>query len=293
MFFSKKEDNAPKRFVVVLGTSPLARFLTCILQENNIEVAVLSLSKEEKDSKAETCVLKNGVQNRSFSFNVCNFLTKKPECCFLASSFNEYKSDLLLLHDELLRDVKVVNFASFYNHKIIEQMTQVHEVRAYFNGWLVKNKKELILLNKSPEILLCEEAACKQIQSLINDKKTDVKECKSKKVQKMFWQKKATWLLGNLLVLAYNESVSEMLLDYEKRKKTDELIKEIAQLALKEEVQIDTQMLLSDIYVIPDKFLSEYNSMQGCRVLIEMLGNVDCFEHPNLSEVIRNISKKY
>ena len=36
MFFFKKEESGPKRIVAVLGTSPLAIFLTYVLQQNNV-----------------------------------------------------------------------------------------------------------------------------------------------------------------------------------------------------------------------------------------------------------------
>ena len=118
MFFSKKDKDESKRVVAVVGTSPLALFLTCVLQQNNIDVIVVNTLRKNKSEKEESWFLKNGFHGQSFSFSSCDALKKKPDYCFLASSFDEYKSDVLFLSDNMLRDVPVINFASFYNHKI-------------------------------------------------------------------------------------------------------------------------------------------------------------------------------
>lgn len=292
MFFFKKNDKVSERFVAVLGSSPLARFLVYLLQENNIDVVVLNPLSKDGDVKSETHVFKSNYQNQSFSFKTCKYLNKKPECCFLASSFDEYKNDLLALSDEMLRDVKIVNFASFYNHEIIEQMEQIKEVRAYFDGWLSKNKKELFLLGRNSEITICQkEDEGKDIQEMLSNKKIDIKLRKDS--SKIFWQKLASTVLGNILRLTYNDDISKILLNSEIRQKVDDLIKEITKKIKDKGCQIDAQKLLTDIYAYPDGFESEYASLKGCMMLSEMVGNADCFNDPKLFEILSEITKKY
>ena len=190
--FKKKETVEPKRFVVVVGTSPLAMFLTKVLQQNNVEVVVFSiLNKKGKDTNY---IFKNSVHTNSFSFNVVNSLNRKPEYCFLASSAEEYKNDLLALSDEMLRGVKIINFASFYNHKLIEQMNNVKEIRAYFIGWLVKNKQELNLLNRNVEIkLCCKIEEVEDFNFLLSDNSLTIKQ--EKNTKKLFLQTLISWFL--------------------------------------------------------------------------------------------------
>ena len=261
------------------------------VDKNNIDVVVLSLNKKDDDSKTETFVFKSNNQNQNFLFKTCNYIDRKPECCFLASSFDEYKNDLLALSDDMLKDVSIINFASFYNHKIIDKMTSIKETKAYFDGWLVENKKDLLLLSRGAEIVFCQKDENKDIQSLLLSKKTEIKNCKDGK--KTFWQKMSAWFLGNMLVLAYKEDISKLLLDSEKRQKVDAGIREIAKVLKKENVQLDTQVLLTDIYAFPDGYSSEYNSLKGSMFLSEMLGNIDRFDCPVLSEIISNATKKY
>ena len=269
MFFFKKNDDSSKKFVAVL--TPLSK---------------------EDIVKSETCVFKSNHFNQSFSFKTCKYLDKKPEYCFLASSFNEYKNDLLALSDEMLKDVKVVNFACFYNHKLIEQMEWVKEIRAYFDGWLVKDKKDLLLLGRNSEITLChKEDDSKDIQEMLSNKKTDVKSRKFS--SKMFWQKLVAMVLGNMLILAYKDDVSKLLLNSEIRQRVDDLIKEFAKKIKDKESQIDTQKLLTDIYAYPDNFVSEYASTKGCIALSEMIDGADCFNYPKLFEILSELTKKY
>lgn len=292
MFFSKKNKDEPKRVVAVIGTSPLAMFLTAILQQNNIDVMVLDVLKRNKSEKEESWFFKNSFQGQSFSFKFCNELNKKPEYCFVASSFDEYKSDLLFLSDKRLKEVPIINFASFYNHKFVEQSENIKEIRAYFDGWLIMQKKEITMLNRNAEIkICCKEALEKDLSEILNDKKIDVKFSKNSK--KMFWQKKISWALGNLFILAYDEDISKILLNKERRQTVDGAIKEICQILKREEQQPDTQKLLTDIYAFPDGFISEYASPSGCLSLCEMIGDVNYFDHPKLFELTNKILNKY
>ena len=292
MFFFKKNNVESKRVVAVIGTSPLAMFLTAVLQQNNINVIVLDILKRNKFEKEETWFLKNIFQEQSFSFKFCSELTKKPEYCFVASSFDEYKSDLLFLSDKMLKDVPIINFASFYNHKFVEQSENIKEIRAYFDGWLIKQKKEITMLNRNAELNICCEGALeKDLSEILSDKKIDVKF--SKNSEKMFWQKKISWALGNLFVLAYDEDISKILVNNEKRQTVDNAIKETCQILKNEEYQIDAQKLLTDIYAFPDGFISEYASPSGCLSLCEMVGDVNYFDYPKLFELTNKILKKY
>lgn len=292
MFFFKKNDDEPKRFVAVTGTSPLALFLAYILQQNNVEVVVLDKLKRNKTDKTESWLFKSNFQNQGFSIKFCNELNKKPEYCFLASSFDEYRNDLLALSDDFLKGVKVVNFASFYNHELIEQMENVDEIRAYFTGWLMKSKKEITMLNRNAEIKICSmENIEKDLQAILNDNKLEVKFGKDSK--KTFWQKMSAWFLGNLLVLAYENDVSKIMLNNELRQNTDAVMKDISQILKTKEVQIDTQTLLTDVYAFPDGFVSEYASLRGLNSLSEMIEIPDYFNHPKLFEMIKKAFKKY
>lgn len=292
MFFFKKNDDEPKRFVAVAGTSPLALFLAYILQQNNVEVVILDTLKRNKTDKTESWLFKSNFQNQGFSIKFCNELNKKPEYCFLASSFDEYKNDLLALSDDFLKDVKVVNFASFYNHELIEQMENVDEIRAYFTGWLMKSKKDITMLNRNAEIKICSMGNIeKDLQAILNDKKLEVKFGKDSK--KAFWQKMAAWFLGNLLVLVYENDVSKIMLNNESRQNADAVIKEVSQILKTKEVHIDTQTLLTDVYAFPDGFVSEYASLRGLNSLSEMIEIPDYFNHPKLFEMIKKALKKY
>ena len=289
-FFKKNESDKPKRFMVVLGTSPLAMFLVYVLQQNDIDVVVLTSSGKGK--KEEDYIFKSNIQSQNFSFKKVNFLDKKPEYCFIASSFDEYKNDLLMLSDEMFRDVSVVNFASFYNHEIIKQMTNIKEVRAYFNGWLVKNKKELVFLGRTAEIKIC----CKteyfpDFQEILNDKRLGVKIDKNTK--KLFLQNFIPWFLGNLLIVSYQKNISELLADNNIRQSVNDVIKEILHLLVEKDKFVDDASILPDIYAFPDNFVSECDSSRGCLVLSELIRGVNVFDTPKTLELIAKAIKKY
>ena len=290
LFFKRNEPDKPKRFMVVLGSSPLAMFLVYILQQNNIDVVVLSSS--DKSKKEDEYIFKSSVQSQRFSFKRVSFLDKKPEYCFVASSFDEYKNDLLMLSEDMFKDVKIVNFASFYNHNIIKQMNNVKEIRAYFNGWLVKNKKELMFLGRTADIKIC----CKteyfsDFQEILNDKRATVKI--EKNTNKLFLQNFIPWFLGNLLVLSYQKNISVLLADNDIRQELNDVVKEIMQLLIGEDKMIDEASVLPDIYAFPDNFVSEFDSLTGVSVLSEIIKGVNGFDTPKTFGLIAKTIKKY
>ena len=290
MLFSKRNVVQTNKFMVVIGTSPLAMFLVNALQKKGIEVVVLS-SLDKKNERGNY-VLKSANQTQNVEVNFCKTLSRKPEYCFLASSYEEYKNDLFFLSDVFLRDVPVINFASFYNKKIIEQMAQVDEIRAYFKGWLVKVKKEIYLLNRVSEVTICNnEATGIYLAELMTSNQINVKEDKNN--DRVFWQEIAPCFLANLCLLAYKTDISVILADNEKRKKVDTAVSEIVSLLKKEKQQIDEQKILSDIYAFPDGYSSEFDSLKGIDALSKFVEGVDYFETPALFELVSAAYKKY
>lgn len=290
MFFSRKNDFKSDKFAVVIGSSPLAVFLVHLLQEKGVDVTLIT--DAEKNNILNNYVIKSAFQNQDVEIRSSKFIEKKPEFCFLASSFNEYQKDLIYLSDEILKGVPIINFASFYNRKLIEQLDNIEEIRAYFNGFLVKAKKEVYHLNRVSDITICCEAeVVKELKNLLTSKKTNVKSAKNTK--KLFWQELVPCLLGNLYVLMYQSDVSQILTDNNKRQKLDLMIAEVVKLLKKAKQQIDEQKILPDIYAFPDGFSSEFDSLQGIEVLSRLIDGIDYFETPELFEIISKVYKKY
>ena len=293
-FFKKNEFDGPGEYVVVLGTSLLAMFLVSVLQQNGVDVDVLNTLggyKQDKNKKGDY-ILKNGPQNQRFEFNIVNSLKKKPKYCFVASGFDEYKNDVTALSDNILKDVKIVNFASFYNYEFFEKSENLQEVRAYFAGWLTKEKKELTLLNRGAEIkICCDEDKDKELLSMLNNKRLTVKIEKHSK--KLYFQTLIPWVLGNLMSLAYKKNISELLLDQNVRQTVDDIIdKELFPSEYNKE-NVDKKSFLPDVYAFPDGFVSEYDSLRGVLALSEMIGGGDRFSSPRLFKLIASAMKKY
>ena len=292
MFFFKKNDHTSKGTVAVLGTSPLAMFLVHILQQNNMDVIVLDTMKKSKSEKAENWMLKSSFQNQSFSFKYCDTLNTKPEYCFLASSFDEYKSDLLMLSDEMLTKVPVVNFASFYNHKIIEQMDNVEEIRAYFNGWLVKNKRDIIVFNRVSDVdICCERKILGDLQHILYSNKINIKERKNTKG--LFWKNFIPFVLGNIFVLAYDKDVSKLMEIDDIRKEIRDASSECVKMLKQIKIEVDEAEVLPAIYAFPDGYVSEFNSLLGVSVLTDVFVKPDYFNTPVLFNVLAKAVNKY
>ena len=83
------------------------------------------------------------------------------------------------------------------------------------------------------------------------------------------------------------------MLNSDIRNRVDGIIKEIFQISKDKERQLDTQLLLTDIYAFPDGFVSEYDSLRGVDALCKMIGDTDYFNHPKLFELIKEVTKKY
>ena len=100
------------------------------------------------------------------------------------------------------------------------------------------------------------------------------------------------FVLGNLLVLVYDDNVSKLLADNKIRKKVDNIVDEVLQIVDRKD-SLDKHVILSEIYAFPDGFISEFDSVQGVFILSQMIKGIDCFSTPNVSELVSVAMKKY
>jgi hypothetical protein len=170
-------------------------------------------------------------------------------------------------------------------------MNNINEIRAYFNGWLVKNKKELMLFNRSAEIKLCNADIVPDLQEVLNDKRLSIKI--EKNTEKLYLQMLIPWFLGNLLVLSYQKNVSEVLADNKSRQEIVDVVKEILKLLERGNSLIDEASVFPDIYAFPDNFVSEFASGRGILSLSEAIKGINAFDTPKTFAMIARAAKKY
>ena len=292
MFFDKKNKiDFKKRHVAVIGTSPLAIFLIDLLQQNNIDVTWMSgATKKNKDN--EPFIVKNAsFQSRFVNLSASKFLTKKVEYCFLASSVNEYKTDLILLSDSFLKNVLIINFAYLYNADILKELGETQEIKAFFEGYLQKNKNTVQLLSRNYDFKInaTDSILEQDLKSLIGGSKFGIDFVKNGDV--FFEQKFVSYILVNLLTAVYDKDISVLLSNTDTRKLTDDAIKEMKKIAIKKKIEIDSSKVLTDIYAAPDGLISGFLNKKAFLFVSDVLKSVTKNEFPILYEMLLKLSK--
>ena len=292
MFFDKKNKiDIKKRHVAVIGTSPLALFLIDLLLQNNIDVAWMS-GIAKKDKNNEPFIVKNtSFQSRFINLSASKFLTQKVEYCFLASSVNEYKTDLTLLSDSFLKNVLIINFAYLYNTNILKELGKIQEIKAFFDGYLQKNKNTIQLLSRNYgfKINATDSILEQDLKSLIGGHKSGIDFVKNGDV--FFEQKFVSYTLVNLLAAIYNKDISVLLSNTDTRKLTDDAIKEMKKITIKKTIEIDSSKVLTDIYAAPDGLTSDFLNKNAFLFVSDALKSVTKNEFPILYEMLLKLSK--
>ena len=294
MLFSKQPTPKDKK-IAVIGTSPLAFYLSDTFIENGYDVKqIVPLNLLDNFTHSDTITIKSSLyknHRREFSFE--SELKAPIDFCFLASSPENYRNDLLLLlTTPLLKNIPLINFSNYYNHRLFNEQKDYQEIPAFFKGWINFDGETLQPLEKQSRLILeCPLEKTVGIKKLFND--TPFNLIFTEKSKNTFCQNLAAFFLTNLLLISYNKTISRIFADKETRAIADKAIKELCFLAKKEKVSIEPSKILTDIYACPDEYKSEFSSAKGIHVLGQLIQNLTPFETPEVQNLLNIAVKKY
>jgi hypothetical protein len=288
MFFYKGKKNTDTKLgkVVIIGTSPLAFVLADVIQNNNYDVSILT-SKLEKQTFNHTkpfCFKYSNAISHQSSFSFIEDLSSSPDYCILASSLDEISSDFLLLQNLLLKDVPLINFTSCYSKKL----TNKQIIKAFFKGWLQRDKNNIFSLDRSLEIVFSINKSDYSLSNIFSNQHMSVSY--NEKSFPNFWEQITPFLIANLLLLKNKQSLSEMLPDKNIRKQIDAILKEISSLAAKSSEKFDSSKALATIYAIPSGYKGDIHLPKSFNNLVSTLTETNHFDTPYLHNLIVSAS---
>lgn len=293
MLFSKQPTPKDKK-IAVIGTSPLAFYLSDTFIENGYDVKqIVPLNLLDNFTHSGAITIKSSLyknHRREISFE--SELKVPVDFCFLASSPENYRSDLLLLTNPFLKNIPLINLSSFYNHFLFNEQADYQEIPAFFKGWVNFDGVTLQPLEKQSRLILeCPLEKAIGIKKLFDD--TPFNLIFAEKNKNTFWQNLAAFFLTNLLLTSYNQPFSKIFADKETRAIADKAIKELCSLAKKDKISLESSKILTDIYACPDEYKSEFASAKGILVLGQLIQNLTPFETPTLQNLLNTAGKKY
>lgn len=292
MFFSKEPFKQDKK-IAVIGTSPLAFFLSSTFVENGYDIRhLVPLDKLDTFSHLGALTIKSSLyKNHRQEILFDSELNSPVDFCFLASTPENCRTDILFLLSPFLKEAQIINFSSFYNQDLFKELKHLDETRAFFKGWINFDKGTLQPLEKQSQIILetpLEKTS--ELKELFNNTPFSLSSTEGKNV---FWQNLAAFFLSNLLLISSNHSMSKIFTDKKLRSLTDCAIKELCSLAEKEKISIDSSKVLADIYACPDNYKTEFTSRKSLYVLGQLIKGITPLATPSLQNLLSTALKKY
>ena len=297
MFFGKTTPSPaePDKHIAVIGTSPLAFFLTDILQLNGCAVTILvSESKLETYSHLSPFTIKTAkFQTRHTNFVFSSALDFSPDFIFLASAPENAALDLLFLTSAVFKIIPLINLSSFYNHKLLPQLTKHKEIRAYFTGQINLEKNTLLLLDKLPKMEIdAVSETVTSVRRLFNETHLNISLATGTS-KTIFWEHLAPFFLGNLLLLDGKNSLHEQLIHPDRRQQADVAASELAALAKKDKASLDSSAVLAQLYTFVDEYRSEFATPAGFTRFLSLLPGINPLTTPGLYKLCTAAANKY
>lgn len=294
MFFSKapKTAGTPLAKAAVIGTSPLAFFISGSLQNNNCAVInLVSAGKLQKYAQNDTfTICPSDFQNQRHDFSFASAPAEEPDFIFLASSPEDVQNDILLLAHPLLKTAPVINLSFLFNKKILISSNDRKIISAFCRSFFNLEKNTLTFLKRTPEIEICAAPDfMKSLKRLFEN--TSLSFTVSQEESLLFWQNLIPFFLGNVISLAEKKNVSDSLLQQSVRKLADSALNEFFALAAAEKINLDTSQILPRLYSFPDNYAGEISSVRQFNAFANLLPQISRFETPALFELLSKASK--
>ncbi len=293
MFFNKINPSAAvsNLNIAIIGTSPLALLIADILLSQGYQTTLLvSQNKLASYTKLNPFTVKtSSFQSHRIDFPFASTLTAPADYCFLASSPESNRTDLLLLQDAFLKNTPIINLSAFYNRQFLKDLKK-DSFNGWFGGWLNLEKNTLQLLERNPKLEInCPQDIAANLAPLFNKNTFNLSFCCSK--ADLFWPQLLPFFLGNLLLLASNQTISSALNQPTYRQLVDNAIKEIALITPSLKNKLNLSDVLPQIYAIPDNYKSEFTSPVAFNLLSSLIKGITPFTTPHLNQLLTSAAK--
>ena len=294
MFFKKRPSltEKPQKKVVIIGNSPLAFLLACLVQNNNFEVSFLTSPQNLSAQRLHSSlVLKtDGFRTKHFSVPCTDNLSFSAHFCIIASSPKDFKTDFLLSQNTFLNKATIFNFSHLYNHRLFEQVPNQNILPCYSTLYLNFEKNTLDLLsNKIAIDIVNTPKEFSDNASLFKNPSVEIKNISVSKP--CFWKHFIPFFMRELLLTAYKKDLPALLNQTDVRKQIFTAINELCALSKDADKKTKAEDVLALLYTVPDKYKSEFLKSENTPVLAELLPQISYFETPVLFKLLSLANK--
>lgn len=247
--------NAP---IYILGLNGLSYFLAAQLLNKGEDVILLGTPKEIKDLQKNNITIREErlLQRKKHNFTAQFEITKQPKLLIITLGAQQIKSGLLLLNPDKLSNIPIMNFAFLNNPSYLEMLLGDSLIPSYFNGYIEEDGHQISLLGRQSDILLSPDNEHKYFDDIKNIFQDTSIEISSDQGQSKYslWKNFVQNATISLLSSNYKKTIYNLIKDKNERLLIEDCVKELSELAALENITIDVNEIVKNIYNIPNNY---------------------------------------
>lgn len=291
--------------IYILGLNALSYFLAAQLSNKGERVILLGVPKEIKELNKNGVTVREerALQRQKHHFTTASAMEEMPKLLIITASNYKFKAATLLLSPGKLQEVPVLNFTFLAPADYLEKFLGTKITAAYFKGYLLDETSQISLLGRQAEILLSLAKESRLFADLKNLFKATTVELGADdgKSALSFWSYLVSNATVSLLSSAYKKSIYNLIKDKKERLLIEDCANELAELAALEDVKVDVNEVMKEIYNIPNNYLSPMqleiakrraNELQAYGGFMEHKNARHQFEMPMVAGLLKDIYNK-
>ena len=249
---STDTENLP---IYLLGKTPLSLYLADKFSAIGEKAIIVS---PPNDISSQEVVIKEeyNLQKHKFLCQTSSYTFSKAKLLVITSNIQKLKSELLLISQKNMANTPCVIFSDKQDISIAETLVGKPLIRAWFNGWLMQEDKQISLYGNEPEIVLSKDynniENCLSALALIN--RCGIKTFSTEEQNNLYWENFAIKIIASMLSAKEQQNIAQICKNKEKREIINSLSEEMASLAACNGAHIIVEDICKKIYAIPSHY---------------------------------------
>lgn len=299
---SPNNDTKP---IYILGTNALACYLGAKFMDAGERVIILDSRRENHNLSTNGISLKEdySLKKSHYIYETSFWSKEEGKMLIITAPSSEINSAITAVSPDKFSLSPIICFTLLKDTAYLKDILGSSFAKAHFSGWLKRNEQNIILADHAPIIKFyspLDDELRQQISLLFSSAnlKTEFTNGESS----AFWNYFAVFALGSLVTAAYNQNLAQILKNKDALEYLRLLISEIYLLAKTDNVELEPDNILQQIYNIPSGYIfplheetknggnSGFNMLSSTITQSARRGNIKI---PELSQLINKIYNIY
>lgn len=240
--------------IYILGDNALACFFAMKFSKAGEKVVIIA-NKERASSLSNngiTIIENHSLQKNHYKFETTFWLKETPKLLIITSDSVKLNASLTAISRKKIVNTPVLLFTPVRDTLYIKNILENDIYRAFFDGYLLNQSDQVLLFGRSPSITFSPKEK-KRKNKIILDcfEKAGLSPKTEPSEEKAFWEYFSVYTACSLVSAAYNKNIFDVIKDKEKRETLIPLIREIAQIAKYDNIDLNNDEVLKKIYNTP------------------------------------------